>query len=472
MENGLCAIVDPFWPVRQVKSVSAARVATFQRAEGLRAVALIGADTLALLALLVAANGAVAPVTVDAAVWIAVPIFAAVLAGLHDRGQYSRKAALAGELGCLFRYSAYALLLHLTLNLAAFHEPRWQVLLVWLGLPVAAVSARRLAALLLARSGLWSVRTMLVGSDRAMEAVASMLLAQPSAGLQLVGRVDRSALAAEEKAPAWDVLLAQHDATLVVVAAGADAADQAVLNSLALAQVPAIRVIVPDPVQQGGMQQGGERDASMRRLGRNLVGRAAKTLLDFVVALSMGLVLAPLLMGIAIVVRLDGGPVLFRHERVGYRGRTFLCLKFRTMAASGDAALRDLLARDPAARQEWAETHKLRHDPRVTPVGRLLRATSLDELPQLLNVLRGEMSLVGPRPVIMAELSRYGADAAYYLAATPGLTGLWQVSGRSETSYEQRVQLDTAYVRTWTFWTDVAILLRTVPAVLLKRGAV
>jgi undecaprenyl-phosphate galactose phosphotransferase len=429
--------------------------------------ALLAADIIAfLLTLLVAANGTTAFMTSDPAVWVAVPIFTAVLAGLHDRGEYSYKAALAGEFACLSRYSAYALLLHLLLNLTVFQQPYWNLQWVWVGLPLAAVGMRRLAGLLLTRTGLRPTRTMLIGSDRAMEAVRSMLLTRPMTGLQLVGTLDWATLAADGKPPPWDALLDQHNASLVVVAARGDAADQAVLKSLALAQVPNLPVVVLDRTQWVG-------DASGPALwfGRNLAERIAKTSLDFIVALSMCLFLAPLLVGVAIVVRLDGGPALFRHERVGYRGRTFFCLKFRTMAISGDAMLQEVLTRDADARREWAATHKLRHDPRVTPIGRVLRATSLDELPQLLNVLRGEMSLVGPRPVIVSELSRYGADAAYYLAAMPGVTGLWQVSGRSETSYDRRVQLDTAYVRTWTFWNDIAILFRTVPAVLLRRGA-
>jgi undecaprenyl-phosphate galactose phosphotransferase len=442
-------------------------MAVFQRAERLRANALLVADMAAsALTFLVAITGTQAFTTCNAAVWMAVPISAAVLAGLHNRGDYSRKGALAEEFDGLIRYSAYALLLHLLLNLAIFGQPCWQLLLAWIGLPLAAVGTRRVAARLLSRTGLWSVRTMLVGSDRAMEAVGSML-AQPMTGLQLVGRMDRATLAALSKPPSWDAFLARHDASVVLVADGGDAADQSVMKSLALAGVPVIHTVVLHR-----MLQAGDASSSMGPFGINVVERLAKALLDFVVTISMCLVLAPLLIGVAVVVRMDGGPALFRHERVGHGGRTFFCLKFRTMIVSADAALEELLARDPAASQEWAETYKLRRDPRITRIGRFLRATSLDELPQLLNVLRGEMSLVGPRPIIVGELSRYGANAAYYLASVPGLTGLWQVSGRSDTSYERRVQLDTAYALTWTFWNDLAILLRTVPAVLLKRGAI
>jgi Undecaprenyl-phosphate galactose phosphotransferase WbaP len=469
MEHGLCLVVDRLWSVRPFEATVFTRgIAGFQRAERLRANALLIADMAAsVLTFLVAINGMQAFTACDAAVWMAVPICAAVLAGLHNRGDYSRRAALADEFGGLIRYSAYALLSHLLLNLTIFGQPYWQLLLAWIGLPLAAVGTRRLAARLLSRTGLWSVRTMLVGSDRAMEAVGSMLAAQPMTGLQLVGRMDRATLAAYSKPPSWDALLARHGASLVLVADEGDTAHQSVLRSLALARVPVIHAVVVHR-----MLHAGGASSSMPPFGINVVERLAKAVLDFVVTISMCLVLAPLLIGIAVVVRLDGGPALFRHERVGHGGRTFSCLKFRTMVVSGDAVLRELLARDPAAAQEWAATHKLRRDPRITPIGKFLRATSLDELPQLLNVLRGEMSLVGPRPVIVSELSRYGANAAYYLAWVPGLTGLWQVSGRSDTSYEQRVQLDTAYVLTWTFWNDLAILFRTVPAVLLKRGAI
>jgi lipopolysaccharide/colanic/teichoic acid biosynthesis glycosyltransferase len=142
------------------------------------------------------------------------------------------------------------------------------------------------------------------------------------------------------------------------------------------------------------------------------------------------------------------------------------------MDVNGDRILADLLANDSAAAAEWAATQKLRNDPRITPIGRFLRNTSLDELPQLLNVLRGEMSLVGPRPVVQSELTFYGDSTEYYMQARPGLTGLWQVSGRSDTSYDQRVRLDVWYVRNWTLWHDLAILMKTIPVVLFRRGAV
>lgn len=166
----------------------------------------------------------------------------------------------------------------------------------------------------------------------------------------------------------------------------------------------------------------------------------------------------------------DRGPVLIRHRRIGKDGVSFPCLKFRTMVTDADRALEQHLAENPAARVEWRETRKLKNDPRVTPLGRVLRDTSLDELPQLINILRGDMSIVGPRPIVADEAVRYGGAIAYYKAVRPGLTGLWQCSGRNDVGYEQRVMLDTRYVQTWSLTQDFAIIIKTIPAVLLSRG--
>jgi lipopolysaccharide/colanic/teichoic acid biosynthesis glycosyltransferase len=174
---------------------------------------------------------------------------------------------------------------------------------------------------------------------------------------------------------------------------------------------------------------------------------------------------------LAWLVRRDGGPATFTHYRVGCGGRLFRCIKFRTMCLDAERVLAELLARDPARRAEWERDQKLSDDPRVTPIGRWLRRSSLDELPQLLNVLRGEMALVGPRPITAAELHRYGAVRWQYLSVLPGMTGLWQVSGRNRTGYERRVELDQLYVKTRSAWLDCKILAKTVLVVLAREGA-
>jgi lipopolysaccharide/colanic/teichoic acid biosynthesis glycosyltransferase len=190
------------------------------------------------------------------------------------------------------------------------------------------------------------------------------------------------------------------------------------------------------------------------------------------IVLAVTMFAMPLMIAIALAVYAnDGGPVLFRHRRVGRNGKTFYCLKFRTMAVDAEVRLADLLASDPVARAEWAADFKLRHDPRVTRIGAFLRRSSLDELPQLFNLMRGEMSLVGPRPIVEAEIARYGWRFRHYCAVKPGITGLWQVSGRNDVSYRSRVAMDCIYAKRKSPWLDLWVLAVTVPAVLAKRGS-
>jgi lipopolysaccharide/colanic/teichoic acid biosynthesis glycosyltransferase len=196
------------------------------------------------------------------------------------------------------------------------------------------------------------------------------------------------------------------------------------------------------------------------------------TTLNVVVTLALLLFLLPVMLLVALAVYMqDGGPILFAHRRIGLNGRVFHCLKFRSMAVDAEQRLAHLLATDPVARAEWELDHKLRRDPRVTPIGAFLRKSSLDELPQLLNVLRGDMSLVGPRPIVEAEVAKYGRRFRYYCAVKPGITGLWQVSGRNDTSYRTRVALDSLYAQRRHVGLDAYIIACTVPVVLAKRGS-
>ncbi|WEX11964.1 sugar transferase [Chelativorans sp. AA-79] len=192
-----------------------------------------------------------------------------------------------------------------------------------------------------------------------------------------------------------------------------------------------------------------------------------------VVGAACGLILlSPLFLLVAALVKLsDGGTVFYGHPRIGRGGRSFRCLKFRTMRQDGDLVLAAYLCDNPQARAEWETTCKLKHDPRVTRVGAVLRKLSLDELPQILNILAGDMSIVGPRPVVQEELERYGNAAVFYLKSRPGLTGLWQVSGRNDVSYATRVAFDRHYVETWSLAQDIRIIAKTVPAVCLSRGS-
>jgi exopolysaccharide production protein ExoY len=202
------------------------------------------------------------------------------------------------------------------------------------------------------------------------------------------------------------------------------------------------------------------------------LGGLAKRAFDIAVAATAILMLAPLMIGVAVLVRLTSpGAVLYGHTRIGFGGKSFRCWKFRTMVTHGDIVLANHLRDNPDARAEWQATQKLRQDPRVTPLGSVLRKLSVDELPQLFNILSGEMSIVGPRPIVTDEVRRYGPSLGHYLRARPGLTGLWQVSGRSDLGYRRRVLMDRCYASRWSLLADIGIILRTIPAVLRSSGS-
>ena len=208
---------------------------------------------------------------------------------------------------------------------------------------------------------------------------------------------------------------------------------------------------------------------------RNNLGRFAPRVLkrafDIALASFLLILLMPILFLLYTAVRADGANAFFGHRRIGMHGKPFPCYKFRTMIPNAQQVLQRLLEQDPAARKEWEQTYKLKNDPRITKLGHWLRRTSLDELPQLWNVFCGHMSLVGPRPIVEAELQRYGDDSVYYLETRPGMTGVWQISGRNDTDYAFRVYLDSWYAKNWSLWYDVIILLKTLKVVFARHGA-
>ncbi len=196
-----------------------------------------------------------------------------------------------------------------------------------------------------------------------------------------------------------------------------------------------------------------------------------KRSIDLLIVLGTFLFTLPLLVVIAIIIKVqDGGPIFFAHERSGLNGKKFRCLKFRSMSHRAKP-LTFYLENDPALAKEWAEMQKLRRDPRVTKFGQFLRKSSLDELPQILNIFWGDMSVVGPRPVPQDELHRYGTDAEIYRAARPGITGLWQINGRNNTTYQERINFDVDYVKNWSLVRDFKILFMTIPVVVFGKGA-
>ena len=218
-----------------------------------------------------------------------------------------------------------------------------------------------------------------------------------------------------------------------------------------------------------------EEQALIIRVQNNLakkVNRIIKRIFDIVVTVCGGILILPFIAVIALLIRLDSpGPVVFAHRRVGQGGKEFSCYKFRSMVSNAQEELNAYLKDNPEAREEWERDFKLKDDPRITKIGRFLRKTSLDELPQLWNVLVGDMSLVGPRPIVKDEIVKYGTYINDFYLVPPGITGVWQVSGRSDTTYDERVQMDSWYVHNWSVWIDIVYLVKTVLAVAKGKGA-
>ncbi len=210
-----------------------------------------------------------------------------------------------------------------------------------------------------------------------------------------------------------------------------------------------------------------EENLPLNRPAKRMLKRSS----DIVGAALLLVVLSPVMLLIYIMIRKTGPQAVFSHQRVGERGKSFGCLKFRTMVVNAQEVLDELLKNDEIARKEWEKDFKLKSDPRITRIGAFLRKTSLDELPQLFNVLKGEMSLVGPRPVVDEEIKRYGYGAEYYVSVRPGMTGLWQVNGRNDVDYGERIDMDVEYVKCWSFLKDIEILFKTVGVVFGKSGA-
>jgi Undecaprenyl-phosphate galactose phosphotransferase WbaP len=197
-----------------------------------------------------------------------------------------------------------------------------------------------------------------------------------------------------------------------------------------------------------------------------------KRILDVILVLISGIILLPFLLLIALLIKLSSpGPVLYKHERLGKNGNLFYAYKFRSMVLDADKRLSDLLASNPKIREEWDKNQKIKNDPRITGIGRLLRRTSLDELPQFINILKGEMSIVGPRPIVKSEVKRYDEDFHRIFSVYPGLTGLWQVSGRSDTDYTDRISFDSYYLQSWSVWLDLWIIYKTIGVVIMGKGA-
>lgn len=327
----------------------------------------------------------------------------------------------------------------------------------------------------------------IVGANDEGVAIAEQLMASPAAGINILGFLDDNRKLGEEVLPGLVVhgpttraqTLTQRFGVdrLIVATSGihrenmvdlfrgfANSEQVSMWLSSGLYEILTTGVQIQDVASVPMVSVN-----RVRLTGINIV---AKAVLDYVGAFVGLILLSPLFLGIAIYMKLtDPGPIIYRRRVVGVGGKEFDAFKFRTMVVNSKEVLEEVLARDPRAREEWNKFFKLKDDPRITRIGAFLRKTSIDEFPQLLNVLRGEMSLVGPRMITMEEVEKYGKWGLNLHTVKPGITGLWQVTGRSELTYEERVRLDMNYIRNYSIWRDIQILIETIPAVLLSKGA-
>ncbi|MGA2031063.1 MAG: undecaprenyl-phosphate galactose phosphotransferase WbaP [Thermoguttaceae bacterium] len=345
--------------------------------------------------------------------------------------------------------------------------------------------ARLLARAVAARFALFTQPALIFGGGDEGAAAFAALQARPGCLLRPVGIIADGAQqwADETTDPDWYVgvpeeaahIAARHGAYWAVVT-GQDLSSARGDNPHAVAMPHRLRMVL-------GSSPAGQLWTDTRHVGSAVAAHEIDELLlpgtrwlkraaDLAMAAVLLVLHMPLMMVIAVWIKLTSpGPLLFAQRRIGLGGREFFAWKFRTMRLNADEVLDRYLRENPGLRREWQASYKLKNDPRVTRCGRFLRRTSLDELPQLFNVLKGDMSLVGPRPIVRDEISRYGNDFPRYARVRPGITGLWQVSGRNDTTYPQRVAFDAYYVENWSLWLDLWILLKTVRVVLLREGA-
>ncbi len=395
----------------------------------------------------------------------------------------------------LWTLNSLALLDMTIVAITRWNASRMWWLTAWVSLAFFILLFRRLTRIVLSHFGLWARPTILIGHGKNAKDAVSALQSEPHLGYDLQGFVDVEGLTKNPKhpqAPSPNTAFGLHALSLEELKANADQPGIQWILALdhsqsdlrehwlrQLSQWGAQEIcVIPDmrgiPLYGTDMSYFFSHEVAVLRIRNNLKRwptRLTKRLFDTFISAFLLILLSPLLIYLAWLIQRDGGPAFFSQQRVGKMGKPFKCLKFRSMEVGAEERLKILMSQDPELQVQWSKDHKIKDDPRITRVGQFIRKTSLDELPQLINVLKGEMSLVGPRPIVHAELEKYGDDVGYFLMVRPGMTGLWQVSGRNDMDYEQRVYLDTWYVKNWSLWYDLVIMFKTINVVLNRSGA-
>ena len=392
----------------------------------------------------------------------------------RSEGHYHRRQALADQLKTVVAGAVIGALCASTVQYAFQADgSRLLTLSYWAILPALIILGRMAARDALRASGAWSVPTVVFTCAGRAAAVGDFIAKREELGARVDGIVAVNAMDVDATVAAIRTAVTQGRAVLYAPSAG-DPNQPAVIDKLVMTGTPFMLSPQIGPLpNEAELLDFPPEDLALMEI-RDPLGRplalAAKRAFDILAAVAALAVLAPLLAVLMAAIRLDGGPALFRQKRVGRDGVVFDCLKLRSMAIDAEARLELVLQDDPKAAEEWRAYQKLARDPRITPVGAIIRRANLDELPQLINVLRGQMSLVGPRPMTVEQQEAYGDRLTAYARVRPGITGLWQTNGRNATTFEERARLDAWYVRNWSLWRDAVILVRTVREVVASSG--
>ena len=400
---------------------------------------------------------------------------------------YARRRALYDELWQCFNAILFAGLIHIAITATTGASDLRPVILLWSSVLLLLPTIRWVTRTMLDDIGLWRRPVVIVGTGENASSAIKAVTDDFTLGYKVLAVADpdakgelSSSIQLDTGLPVISLEQVRNLSDKVQVLIALESIQNPEAQKIVQRLVASNRRVHMIPSLRGlptmGMQVSHffSHNTVMLTMRNNLARadfKIMKRAFD-IVASGLGLlILAPLFIIVSLKVMQDGGPAFYGHERVGRGGKPFRCLKFRSMHIDSQRMLKELLDHDAEARAEWERDFKLKTDPRVTAIGKFIRETSIDELPQLINVFRGEMSLVGPRPIITEELERYGDFQQFYLRVSPGITGLWQVSGRSDTSYEERVGLDVWYTQNWSIVYDVAILFKTVSVVFGKKGA-
>lgn len=423
----------------------------------------------------------------DTYIYILIPSF--YISILTYEGMYTRRLPFWQSAQKLFKIcTVVSVVVIVTLYfLKVGYVSRLFIVLSWLLSFICLAAARYSVKRTLAAIGLWQRPVIVVGAGKTAELLAKAFEKEPNIGYKIAGLIEdnQSERPLTRQYPhigsfanVESIIKASGFDDVIIAAPGLNRQD--LINMVYKIQ-PHVKnlIIVPNlfgiPIENIQVDTIFSEKALLLSLRNNMMvlhNRVLKRVFDFTCSVLGSICILPILLGISVAIYIDSpGPIIFAHQRVGLNGRVFPCYKFRSMIPNAQQVLEGYLAKNPSAREEWERDFKLKADPRITRVGKFLRKTSLDELPQLLNIIRGEMSLVGPRPIVEKEIPKYGDYVTDYYLVSPGMTGFWQVSGRSDVGYDERVQMDSWYVRNWSLWLDIVLLFKTVSVVMDKRGA-